>query len=108
LNSIDEDLKERRNIYILVKNKKMLKSFLNVLNTLDYCENYDLWTDYYLDVCMNRKVLLLQIITSRRIVKSPESYKKIEYTEAKRYGRVLIDLDYYKLTGPKLKLNLNR
>jgi hypothetical protein len=99
-------LKSRRNIYIVIKNKERLAEILHMLYLLNYCSNYELWSDYYVDACKARDVLVLEIITERRIVKSPVNLDKSRYAEARRQNRVLVDLDYYIITGKKLKLKL--
>lgn len=106
LDSIDEMLKNRRNIYIIIKDKEKLSEMLYMLYILNYCSNYELWSDYYVDACKARDFLVLEIITERRIVKSPVILDKSKYAEARKSNRVLVDLDYYRLTGPRLKLKL--
>jgi len=106
LDCVDEMRKNRRNIYIVIRDKEKLSKVLHILYLLNYCSNYELWSDYYVDACKARDFLVLEIITERRIVKSPVILDKSKYAEAKKSNRVLFDLDYYRLTGPRLKLKL--
>lgn len=106
LDCVDEIRNNRRNIYIVIKDKEKLSKVLHALYLLNYCKNYELWSDYYVDACKAREFLVLEIITERRIVKSPVILDKRKYSEARKSNRVLVDLDYYSLTGPRLKLKL--
>lgn len=54
LDCVDEMRKNRRNIYIVVKDKEKLSKILHVLYLLNYCSNYELWSDYYVDACKAR------------------------------------------------------
>ena len=104
LDCVDEMRKNRRNIYIIIRNKDKLSEILHMLYLLNYCSNYELWSDYYVDACKERDFLVLEILIQRRVVKSPLILDKDKFAIARKSNRVLVDLDYYRLTVPRIKL----